>query len=407
MASSAWRVHRFGEIYERVTRKNKADEDLPVLSCTKDGIRFQLDHFNKQVASTDLSGYLVVEDGEVVISGLNLWLGGVDVQKIAPRGLVSPAYKVFRQRREAACPDFMRYYLRSEIMMRVYDLVSAQGASIVRRNVNFDELLLTELRLPPLPEQRKIAAILGSVDEAIRATQTVIEQTRTVKQGLLQELLTRGIGHTRLRLTEIGELPEKWEVRGVTNCCDEIFLGLTSKVDYVHENGVPLIRAKDISTGTLSFTEARCISHEQHAQLTRYRKPKRGDVLITKSGTLGICALVDTDQDFSIYESIIDLQPRAEILDSTFLLWLMRSGETQYRLLGERVGSTVGHLNLLDFRRLQIPVPPIDEQREIAAILSSIDEAESNSFAQLKRHQMLRTGLIQDLLTGQVRVNAD
>ena len=69
------------------------------------------------------------------------------------------------------------------------------------------------LLLPPLPEQTKIAAILSSVDEAIAATQSVIDQTRKVKQGLLQDLLTRGIGHTRFKQTEIGEIPEAWEVK--------------------------------------------------------------------------------------------------------------------------------------------------------------------------------------------------
>ena len=66
--------------------------------------------------------------------------------------------------------------------------------------------------VPPLPEQKKIAAVLSSVDEVIQATQAVIEQTRRVKEGLLQDLLTRGSGHTRFKQTEIGEIPVEWEV---------------------------------------------------------------------------------------------------------------------------------------------------------------------------------------------------
>ena len=79
-----------------------------------------------------------------------------------------------------------------------------------------DDVRLTwksALPLPPLPEQKKIAAILSSVDEAIQATEAVIEQTRRVKDGLLQDLLTRGIGHSRFKQTEIGEIPESWEVQ--------------------------------------------------------------------------------------------------------------------------------------------------------------------------------------------------
>lgn len=72
---------------------------------------------------------------------------------------------------------------------------------------------LYRVPLPPLPEQKKIAAILSSVDEAIQAKRAVIEQTRRVKEGLLQDLLTRGIGHTRFKQTEIGEIPDAWKVR--------------------------------------------------------------------------------------------------------------------------------------------------------------------------------------------------
>jgi type I restriction enzyme, S subunit len=69
-----------------------------------------------------------------------------------------------------------------------------------------------DVLVPPLPEQQKIAAILSSVDDAIAATRKAIEQTKRVKQGLLQTLLTRGIGHTRFKKTEIGEIPEEWAV---------------------------------------------------------------------------------------------------------------------------------------------------------------------------------------------------
>jgi hypothetical protein len=85
-----------------------------------------------------------------------------------------------------------------------------QGSSVMHLYAhNLEQVVLL---LPPLPEQKKIAAILSSVDDAIAATRKVIEQTEQVKKGLLQTLMTRGIGHTRFKKTEIGEIPEGWEV---------------------------------------------------------------------------------------------------------------------------------------------------------------------------------------------------
>lgn len=107
------------------------------------------------------------------------------------------------------------------------------------------------------------------------------------------------------RQTEVGVIPVEWQISSITDICSDIFLGLTTKVDYVQSNGVPLVRAKDINSGRLLFEETLQISKRQHRDLTKYRRANKGDVLVSKSGTLGICALVDTDREFSIYESII------------------------------------------------------------------------------------------------------
>ena len=89
-----------------------------------------------------------------------------------------------------------------------------QQATTGIRNLNYKEYLSRELPVPPLPEQRKIAAILSSVDDAIVKTQAVIDQVQVVKRGLMQELFTRGLPgrHTRFKQTAIGEIPEDWVV---------------------------------------------------------------------------------------------------------------------------------------------------------------------------------------------------
>ena len=183
--------------------------------------------------------------------------------------------------------------------------------------------------------------------------------------------------------SELPELPEGWCWVSAEEACRNVFLGLTAKVDYVDTGGVPLVRAGDISTGYLKFDKARTISVKQHKELTKYRRAKRGDVLVSKSGSLGTCALVDTDREFSIYESTIAMQPNPELLGSIFLLWSMRSPEIQNRMLGRTVGSTVGHLNLKEFRTLALPIAPIKEQDCLVEIvldsMSKISTTESNS----------------------------
>jgi len=298
--------------------------------------------------------------------------------------------------------DFLFHSLEPELQ----DIHATTGATTVK-HLSVKDIRGIQKAYPPLPEQQKIATILSSVDDVITKTTAQIDKLKDLKTGMMQELLTKGIGHTEFRDSPVGRIPVGWDVKGMYDACDEIFLGLTAKVDYTDSNGVYLVRATDISGGALSFDKARQITHKQHQSLTKYRKAKRGDVLISKSGSLGVCAFVETDTEFSIYESIIVLQPKKGICDSKYLLWLMRSCETQTRLLGGTVGSTVGHLNLGDFRKLKIPIPPLNEQIKCGHVLDALDNKHLSAQTKLDSVTSLKKALMQDLLTGKVRVSVN
>jgi type I restriction enzyme S subunit len=204
--------------------------------------------------------------------------------------------------------------------------------------------------------------------------------------------------------TEVGVIPDDWGVVPITKVTVQIFLGLTSTVDYVDQGGVPLIRATDIAGGRLSFTNAKTISIIQHKKLTRYRIAKRGDVLVSKSGSLGVCALVDVDQEFSIYESIIVLQPSINLYPQ-YLLNLLRHEATQDRIMGGKVGSGVSHLNLEMFRGLIVPLPPTKtEQTAIATALSDVDALLTKLDQLIAKKRDLKQAAMQQLLTGQTRL---
>ncbi|WP_078549285.1 restriction endonuclease subunit S [Litchfieldia alkalitelluris] len=205
--------------------------------------------------------------------------------------------------------------------------------------------------------------------------------------------------------TDVGLIPSDWKVNKIEDCSNDIFLGLTSKVDYVDNGGFPLIRATDISSGKLSFKNVKYISEMQHKQLTKYRKAEKGDVLVSKSGTLGTCTIVDSDIEFSVYESIIVIKTKKNEVDSPFLLQLLQDHTTLNRMLGTRVGGSVGHLNLKIFRDLKIPIPPIKEQQKISSILSSWDKVIDLKEKVIEQKNLQKKGLMQNLLTGKIRLS--
>lgn len=410
-----WATVPFGHIFRRV--KNPAgDHSAPydILSVTKDGITLQSEHFNKQVASKDQSKYLLVRRGELVTSGLNLWLGGIDFQELVDCGLVSPAYKVFQVALPNADRRFLRHLMRSSIMMDVYRDVSQQGASIVRRNVDYERLDDSLLPLPPLAEQKKIAEILGSVDEAIQATQAVIDQTRKVKQGLLQQLLTRGIGHTRFKKTEIGEIPESWEVVTAQEMLDNGWLVALQdgnhgsqyprKSEFSHR-GLPYLAASNISDdGEIDLASCPRLPLARANDL-RIPPAQGGDVILTHNATVGRVAMLATDAGTVVAStSTTYYRSQPAVLDRGFLAAYLASEVYQSQLQRIMGQSTRNQVPITAQRKLLLVKAPFDEQKRIA---DAFDQVRKTVLAARDEHQQvarLKAGLMSDLLSGRIRV---
>lgn len=184
-----WKFVRFKEIYSQVKQKAGNDKHL-VLSVTKDGIVSQAEYFNKEIASEDTSPYLVVRKGDMVMSGLNFWMGSIDVLSEYESGMVSPAYKVFEIHNPEISAEFMKTFVRSEIMLQCLLGSSVVGASIVRRNLDRETLDEWSFKIPSLKEQTAIAQVLQAADKEISLLKLKAEKLREKKKGLMQKLLT-------------------------------------------------------------------------------------------------------------------------------------------------------------------------------------------------------------------------
>ena len=273
-------------------------------------------------------------------------------------------------------------------------------------SVNQSTIAAIRLLLPPLPEQKKIAAILSSVDEAIQATQAVIDQTRRVKSGLLQDLLTRGIGHTRFKQTEIGEIPEGWDVvtlRDVVDSARKITYGIVQPGAH-KPDGVPLIRGQNYIGGWEPVSKFYRVDPRLHAQYSR-STTRPGDVLLCIVGaTTGASAVVPADlPEANITQTTARIAPGTRTTTG-FLACYLQSRQGQSEVARLVKGSAQPGLNLADVERFRLPLPPIDEQRLIEMRVSTVDAALESDTAQSERLRRLKTGLLTDLLTGKVRV---
>lgn len=262
--------------------------------------------------------------------------------------------------------------------------------------------------LPTLPEQQKIAAILSSVDEAIQATQAIIDQTRRVKEGLLQDLLTRGLpGHTRFKQTEIGEIPEGWEVRRLSDLAEFVTSGSRGWSEFYAESGALFVRITNLSRQSIDLD----LSKPQFVALppdtsegTRTRL-REGDVLVSITADLGIIALIGSNLgEAYVNQHIALVRLACHGCVAAFVAYYLasRAGQEQFGLRND-AGAKAG-LTLPSVRSVRVPVPSLGEQTEIVQQIRASESAVAQCETEVDCLLKLKSGLLQDLLTGKVRV---
>ena len=155
-------------------------------------------------------------------------------------GYISPMYTVFRTS-NSVDSDFLYLLLRSNFYLEIYKSIG-EGSINRRKSITFTNLSRLNVALPPLQEQQKIGSILSNIDNLIQKIDQIIEQAQRLKKGLMQRLLTKGIGHTKFRITELGEIPEEWTIKKVEEIA-EIIMGQSPLGNSynVKGEGIPLL----------------------------------------------------------------------------------------------------------------------------------------------------------------------
>lgn len=348
------------------------------------------------------SSEIILQNGDIIISKDGT-IGRVGFVENMPGPATINGTMMLIRGGQKFIPRFLYYYFQSSAFSRlVKEKVSGSSVPhIFQRDIV--NLLVV---IPPKNEQRHIADILASVDAAIEATQLVIEQTKKVKQGLLQTLLTRGIGHTRFKPSPLGEIPESWEVKTFDDVCDKITDGTHFSPPTTSE-GYLYITSKNIRPLRMDLSNPVYVSEEEHRKIYPRCDVKKGDVLLTKDGAnTGNAALNILEEEFSMLSSVALIRANPKHTSSAFICQFLNSPLGFEQSVGSMSGQAITRITLKKIRDFILPVPPITEQKQIMDILVSTDQAIDNETAKLASLQQLKKGLMQDLLTGKVRVKA-
>lgn len=262
--------------------------------------------------------------------------------------------------------------------------------------LNRNDVHAVEVQLPPLPEQKKIAAILTAVDEAIAATDALIAQTRRIKQGVLKHLMTRGIGHTRFKQTEIGEIPEGWGIRKLGELADFIN-GRGFKPHEWGTVGLPIIRIQNLN-GAAEF-------NYYNGTFNPKIRVRHGDLLFAWSGSRGTSfgphIWHGEDGLLNYHTWKLELEDRADLQFIYYLLVLL-TGAIEKDSHGASALVHMQKRNIVDY---VVAYPGRDERDRIGEQLASIDESIAASEYEMSRLRSVKSALMSDLLTGRKRVS--
>lgn len=201
------------------------------------------------------------------------------------------------------------------------------------------------------------------------------------------------------------ELPNNWEIKKFGDVA-KITCGVAATPEYVDASiGIPFFSARNVQNGRLDLNYFQYISVELHKKLTKNTKPERGDILLTRVGAgIGEAAVVNIDFEFSVYVSLTLIKCSKKI-ESEFIKLLLNTN--YYRYLATRdqfAGGGVQNLNVQMVKDYPIPVPPLLEQKKIAQILSTWDQAILATEKLLENNQQQKKALMQQLLTGKKRL---
>lgn len=268
--------------------------------------------------------------------------------------------------------------------------------------------------VPPLPEQKKIARILSSVDSKLALIDQQITTTQTLKKGLMQKLFTQGVGtqdadgrwqpHTDFQETELGLLPLGWEIKSLSEVCLKIGDGIHSTPKYVDNSEFFFVNGNNLKDGSVVITEStKCVDKKEFSKHLINLDPDT--ILMSINGTIGNLAIYRGEQ--IILGKSAAYMSTSERMDRTYLFYLLATPFIREYFALELTGTTIKNLSLKSIRQAKIPLPKIIEQQEITRILSTIDRKLDHLQTQKTQTQQLKKGLMQKLLTGQIRVQPD
>ena len=354
----------------------------------------------------------LVAVGSTVISSVRPNLQAVAFLAATPTHFVcSTGFNVVEPHSKKMSPRFVYYHLISENARQYFE---AAATGIGYPAIGDKEFSAILVQFPSLPEQQRIAVYLDAsceaIDVAVAAKRRQLDTIEDLRKVIISKAVTQGLAPTDKQVSSgkewIGPMPAHWRLGKLKHLTSLIVDGTHITPTYL-PSGVPFLRVTDIQEDKIDLNSTKFISEEEHALLCKRSKAQRGDVLLSKNGTIGITKVVDWDWEFSFFVSLCLLRPLTK-LNSKYFQYFFESSVVDQQLFESSKKTSVTNLHLVKIRELLITVPPIKEQERIIQFLDEkcdeLGQIKLNISDQIQHLQEYRKSLIHECVTGQRRI---
>ena len=299
-------------------------------------------------------------------------------------------------------PEFLSHFFQSRAYWRQVD--GNKNANL-KKGVSGSILKGLLVPKPSLAEQRQIARVLSAVQRAIERQERLIALTAELKNALMHHLFTHGTRGEPLKQTEIGPVPKSWTLRPCDDICEEISVGVVVRPrSYYVEAGVPAFRSFNVREDRLETADLVYFSKESNDGTLSKSKLRGGDILIVRTGYPGTSCVVPAQYDGSNCIDIVFARAGPRVI-SEFLSRFFNSSAGKSQAMAAKHGLAQQHLNVGAVKRVQVPVPTLEEQREIVAALATLDAKRALHGRSAGAHRSLFRTLLHQLMTAQIRVH--
>lgn len=380
-----WKRVKLGEYIKEINERTTVNNQYELLTSSKNGIFSQEEYFDKQVASKNNIGYKIIKKGQFTYRSMSD-SGRFTINRLENKeiGIVSPAYPVFEAIKIE--PLYLKYYFDSEIFKKAINNLS-QGST--RTALKYKDLVNIELWLPSIQEQEKIVKILETVDSIIDKYKILLNgKEQFIKSQFAEIFGNLDINSKNYKMVKLSEISEYWN-------------GLTYSPSDLDDDGTIVLRSSNIQNNKLDFNDIVKVSCE----IKDKNYVKNNDILMcSRNGSVNLVGKVAMIEDikepmcFGTFMMII----RSKYYRYLFYYFQDKSFRRNISL---ETTTQINQITVNMLNKIKIPLPNNTEIENYSRIVQIIDKQKLKIEKIIENYENLKKGLMQQLLTGKVKIN--